>query len=106
MFDLKGQYNQVRLGNPIEVPYGRNRLWPSIAAREYNKYVNNDQYRYSLYCLGQGSYGIEALQIEDTALAQHRQGIVKMPPCVGFVHTFRNRSAADSNSMFDRTLAT
>jgi hypothetical protein len=69
VFDLKGQYNQVRLGNPIEVPYGRNRLWPSIAAREYNKYVNNDQYRYSLYCLGQGSYGIEALQIEDTALA-------------------------------------
>lgn len=69
VFDLKGQYNQVRLGNPIEVPYGRNRLWPSIAAREYNKYVNNDQYRYSLYCLGQGSYDIEAVQIEDTAIA-------------------------------------
>lgn len=69
VFDLKGQYNQVRLGNPIEVPYGRNRLWPSIGAREYNKYVNNEQYRYSLYCLGQGSYSIEAVQIEDTAIA-------------------------------------
>lgn len=73
VFDLKGQYNQVRLGNPIEVPYGRNRLWPSIAAREYNKYINNEQYRYSLYCLGQGRYNIEALQIEDTALANFQE---------------------------------
>ena len=69
VYDLKGQNNQIRLGNPIEVPYGRNRLFPSYAARSYTKYINNDQYLYQLFCLGQGEYDIEAVRIEDTAIA-------------------------------------
>lgn len=69
VYDLKGQRNQIKLGYPIEVPYGRCRLWPSYAARAYNKYTNNDQYQYQLLCLGQGYFDVEDVQIEDTPIA-------------------------------------
>jgi hypothetical protein len=68
VYNLKGQRNQVRLGNPIEVPYGRCRLFPSYAARSYNKYIGNEQYQYQLFCLGQGYYEVEELRIEDTPI--------------------------------------
>jgi sulfur carrier protein ThiS len=68
VFDLKGQKNQIRLGSPIEVPYGRNRLWPSYAARPYNQYIGNDQYLFQLFCVGQGEYDDFDSYIEDTPL--------------------------------------
>jgi hypothetical protein len=69
VFDLKGQRNQNRLGQPIEVPYGRNQLFPSVAARAYNKYVGNEQYQYMLLSLGQGKFADRVLQIEDTPIS-------------------------------------
>lgn len=69
VYDLKGQTNQNRLGAPIEDPYGKNRLFPSYAARPYNKYIDNDQYQYQLFCLGHGEYEIHATQIEDTDIS-------------------------------------
>lgn len=68
VYSLAGQQNQVRLQNPIEVPYGRVRLWPSYAARPYNKYIDNEQFLYQLFCLGQGKYDIEGVFIEDTPI--------------------------------------
>lgn len=69
VYDLKGQRNQIRLGGPIEVPYGRCRLYPSYAARSYNKYLGNEQYQYQLFCLGQGYFDTEEPQIEDTPIS-------------------------------------
>lgn len=66
VYTLSGQSNRIKLMNPIEVPYGRNKIWPSYAARSYNKFDNDDQYLYSLMVIGQGSYHIEAIQVEDT----------------------------------------
>lgn len=68
VYTLKGQTNQVKLGSVIEVPYGRNRLYPSYGALPYNEYINNDQYLYQLLCLGQGQFSIESLNIEDTPI--------------------------------------
>lgn len=68
-YTLSGQRNQIRLGAPIECPYGKCRLWPSYAARPYNKFINNDQYQYQLFCLGHGRYDIDKIQIEDTLIA-------------------------------------
>ena len=65
---LNGQKNQMKLGAPIESPYGRNRLFPSYASAPFNRYINNEQYLYVLLCLGQGEYEIEAEQVEDTPL--------------------------------------
>lgn len=68
-YDLKGQTNQLKLGVPIEVPYGQCRLWPTYAARPYNVYASNEQFQFSLYCLGQGSFDISEVRIEDTPIA-------------------------------------
>lgn len=68
VYFLKGQRNQNRLSNPIEVPYGKCRLFPSYAARPWNNYTGNQQYQYSLYCLGQGEYDIHSIQYEDTPI--------------------------------------
>jgi len=72
VFDLKGQRNQNRLSHPIEVPYGRCRLFPSYASRPYNEYIDNKQFQYSLYCLGQGEFDIESVQFEDTDIANFK----------------------------------
>jgi len=69
VYTLKGQRNQIKLGDVIEVPYGRCRLYPSYAAVPYNKYQNNDQYLYQLFCLGQGRFNIHSKQIEDTDIS-------------------------------------
>ena len=68
MFSLSGQNNQIKLNNPIEVPYGRNKIWPSYAARPFTRYIDNDQYLYQLLCVGQGKYDVEGVFIEDTSI--------------------------------------
>lgn len=71
VYSLKGQRNQIRLGEPIECPYGKVRIWPSYAAASYNKYENNQQWLYQLFCLGHGSFDIEDLYIEDTPFSSY-----------------------------------
>lgn len=66
VFSTKGQSNAIRLGEPIECNYGRNRVYPSLASRPFFRYVNNDQFQFSLFCIGQGSYDIDTIQIGDT----------------------------------------
>jgi len=69
IYSLTGQSNKLKLAEPIEVPYGRVRMWPSYAAASYNKFEDDDQILYSLFCLGQGEYDIEAIQVEDTDIS-------------------------------------
>jgi len=73
VYTLTGQANQTRLNSAIEVPYGRNRLWPSYAARPYTRYEDNQQFQFQILCLGQGSYDVEELRIEDTPAANFRE---------------------------------
>ena len=72
VYSLKGQQNQIRLMQPIEVPYGRVRMWPSYASRSYNQYSNNEQILYQLFCLGHGEYSVEQVLIEDTPIEQFK----------------------------------
>lgn len=71
VYSLTGQRNQIRLNSAIEDAYGINRLWPSKAAREYTKFVNNEQELYLLLCLGQGYFDTSGatVQIEDTEIS-------------------------------------
>lgn len=68
VFSTKGQQNQIRLGEPIEVSYGRNRIYPSFAARPYFQYQDNDQFQYALFCIGQGEYEIDQILIGETVI--------------------------------------
>lgn len=71
VYSITGQRNKIRLNSVIEDPYGLNRLWPSKAAREYTKFIDNEQEIYILLCLGQGYYDLASavVQIEDTLIS-------------------------------------
>ncbi len=64
--NLRGQFNRLRLGEPIESHYGQVTAWPSYAAPPYSRYIGNDQFQYSFYCLGQGQYAIAGTFYDDT----------------------------------------
>ena len=68
-YSLRGQRNQIKLQQPIPCPYGRNRIFPPYAARDYSKFSNDDQILYQLFCIGQGEYGSLVHQIEDSAVS-------------------------------------
>ena len=63
VYSLGGQANKINLGNPVEVIYGNNYAFPSIAAPAYSQFIGNDEYTYILLCLGQGYFQIEQLYI-------------------------------------------
>lgn len=90
VYTLTGQSNRIKLMNPIEVPYGKNRIWPSYAARSYNKFVNDDQYLYSLMVIGQGEYHIEAIQVEDTNVSAFQDVEYEIIPPGGQVTLFND----------------
>jgi len=72
-YSLQAQGNSARLGNPIPVIYGRHLIYPDFAAQPYYRYQNNEQYVYQLHCIGQGSYDIEQIRIEDTPISSFKE---------------------------------
>jgi len=73
VFSAKGKVNDNRLGQPIEVPYGRNRIYPSLASRPFYRYFSNDQYQYSLLCIGQGKYEIHEVRIGESPITSYQE---------------------------------
>jgi len=73
VFSTSGQRNSIRLGEPIEVNYGRNRIYPSLASRPFFRYVDNDQFQHSLFCIGQGTYEIHNIQVGDTDINDYQE---------------------------------
>lgn len=69
VYTLQGENNQSRLNAPIECAYGRVRLWPSYAANPYNVFVGNNQYQFSLFCLGVGAFDIHEMYLDETRLS-------------------------------------
>lgn len=67
-YSLTGQGNQARLNQMIPVQYGRLRVFPDLAAQPYTEFIGNDQYLNQLHCIGNGSFSVEAVQIEDTEI--------------------------------------
>lgn len=66
VYTLRGQTNRFRPNEPIEVQYGKCRSWPTYGSRPYSAYIGNEQYQYSLFCLGQGEFDILKTQLDDT----------------------------------------
>jgi hypothetical protein len=66
VFNLSGQKNLNKLGQVLQVPYGKNRIFPPYASSYYTKFENNDQYLFQLFCVGVGTYDITNFQINDT----------------------------------------
>lgn len=87
-YTLKGQSNQIKVGQPIESIYGSCRRWPSYAAQPYNQYYNNEQWLYQLFCIGQGYYNIGTLQIGDTPFSNFKNLEYEIVPPGGSVTLF------------------
>jgi sulfur carrier protein ThiS len=68
-YNVQAQGNAARLGQAIPVQYGRMKVYPDFAAQPYVEYINNEQYLYQLFCVGQGDYDIEAVNIGDSAVS-------------------------------------
>jgi hypothetical protein len=68
-YNIQAQGNAARIGQAIPVQYGRLRVYPDFAAQPYVEYLNNDQYLYQFFCIGQGEYDIESIQIGDSSIS-------------------------------------
>lgn len=84
-YSLSGQKNDFRLMEPIEVNYGRNRVWCTYAAKPFNRYIGNDQWLYQLFCIGQGSYEVNQIFIEDTDISNYSDVEYEIIPPNGVV---------------------
>lgn len=80
VYSLKGASNAMRLSQPIEVNYGKNRIYPSYAGRPYYEYRNNNQFLFALLCVGQGEYDIETVQIGDTDIVHYQEAEFEIIP--------------------------
>ena len=90
VYTLRGQTNQVKLGEAIESAYGDGRHWPSYAAQSYNYYVNNNSWQNSLFVIGQGSCTIDAINIEDTLASEFEDIETQIVQPGGAVSLFRD----------------
>lgn len=83
-FSVDGHANKANLNNPIEVAYGRNRMWPSYIGRPYRTYMDDrmagwDNTSYikntnfvQIFCLGQGDFEVHSVQVGDVLLESYR----------------------------------
>ncbi|MAF43640.1 MAG: hypothetical protein CMI54_05670 [Parcubacteria group bacterium] len=69
VFSIAGQQNKTKLGQSIEVGFGKFRHWPSNAASPWNSFDgSNDEILHALLCVGEGTYTEDEIKIEDTPI--------------------------------------
>lgn len=68
VFSLNAEQNQFKVGQPIELVMGKPIHYPSYAAEPYNRFINNEQYRYQLFCVCVGGYEPDGTFIENTPI--------------------------------------
>ena len=68
-YSLSARGNVARLGEAIPVVYGKHLIYLDFATQPYSEYINNEQYLYHLMIIGQGSYELHDVNIDDTAVA-------------------------------------
>lgn len=93
-YSLQAQGNSARLGNPIPVIYGRHLIYPDFAAQPYYRYQNNEQYVYQLHCIGQGSYDVEQIRVEDTPISAFKE------------ITYKIVNPSENNTLFNEDVVT
>jgi hypothetical protein len=72
------QGNLARLGEPIPVLYGETVTTPDFAAEPYTEFVNNEQFAYAIFCLGQGRYADIEVLLSDTPVSSLSSSVVQV----------------------------
>lgn len=68
-YSISAQGNSARLMEAVPVQYGRMRVYPDLAAQPYTENNSNQVFVYQLFCLGQGDFDIEKINIEESDIA-------------------------------------
>lgn len=75
VYALAAKSNTAKLQQPIEVAYGRNRLWPSYVTNPTSKYswsVNTgykqSQELFQYFCIGQGAFDVHSVKLGDSPI--------------------------------------
>lgn len=66
IYTVQAQGNTAKLGQPLPVRYGREKVYPDFAATPWGEFVGNDQYVNILLSQGMGSFSYEQMFISDT----------------------------------------
>lgn len=70
-YGLQAQSNVARIGNPIPERFGRECVWPDLAAAPYFEYDDNSQQiLYQRFCWGIGDFFFEMFRVTDTVIWQ------------------------------------
>ena len=87
-YSLQAQGNSARLEAAIPEHFGRHLAYPDYAAQPYVEYAGNEQFLYSLLCIGRGQYDIEQIRIEDTPLDSFEEISTQIIPPGGTLSLF------------------
>ncbi len=77
VYSLSVPTNLARIGQPIQVCYGKNLVVPAQAMAPYSYYLNNDQYVCQLMAIGQGTYEIHQVKIAESNVDEIGAGVVE-----------------------------
>lgn len=70
-YSISAQGNSARLMEAVPVQYGRMRVYPDLAAQPYTENNSNQVFVYQLFCLGQGDFDIEKINIEESDITSY-----------------------------------
>lgn len=70
-YSISAQGNSARLMEAVPVQYGRMRVYPDLAAQPYTENNSNQVFVYQLFCLGQGDFDIEKINIEESDISSY-----------------------------------
>lgn len=106
VYNVSTAANQARLNQPIPVIYGRMLTFPDYAAQPYVEYdTHNNQFFYAVYCIGQGNYNVERLQIENTQINYYQDVQYEiLPP--GVQPTIAQANVVTSHEVLGQTMLT
>lgn len=76
IYTAQAQGNTPRLGQPLPVGYGREKLFPDFAASPWSEFVGNDQYENVLLSIGMGKYSYEEMFVDDTPCWNPTDGVL------------------------------
>jgi hypothetical protein len=81
-YSANNQGNQARIDKAIPVVFGEFKVFPDFATQPYSEYIDNKQYLYQIFCIGQGDYevgtlffgGTNANRFNDIDINYYQQG--------------------------------
>jgi len=76
VYSLSVPTNMARIGQPIQVCYGKNLVTPAQAMTPYSYFLDNNQYVCQIMAIGQGTYEIHEIKIAESNVSEISTDVV------------------------------